>query len=522
MSKGHLNIQVSNLGPIRHAKLDLRPLTVLIGKNNSGKTYLAQTIYAAHKAVEARATHSVEENRYENLDLSSQEIAALRTAAGEWDSGVSFPLPAALHARAERWVGTTLNSCGSSLTDRLHAYFGIPDLSQITRWGQQQLAFSVDLTHTTATGEQSFLFGHTSKGSKRSFDLAAFRPPKYSVRRIARLIKALEHLQGDEPVKAEPLALPLEFFDVLPLRYTDDVSVEDLSLTLQQRLSDDIWRFYLQQVHLSGSAHYLPAGRSGLLEAWTDVIRLRLQLERERFGLVDRPDPSLGGIALDYLDSLYTIFSRSLRGSQRRPNAQYRTLGSDKPPALSLLQHLMQGQILVGAVDDLVPTLEYQQGENRIPIRLASSMVADLAPLAMWIEHLIRPGDLLIIDEPESHLHPSAIRLVARVLVRLVNRGVRVVCATHSSVLIHELSNCMLRSHLRDKGAENLGEGYSASDCIRLDDIAVHRFNRPTSRAPIEVEQVDIEQDWGIPEDEYVEVYSNLSDQSAWLMNQLG
>jgi putative AbiEii toxin of type IV toxin-antitoxin system len=35
-----------NLGPIREAKLELRPLTVIIGDNNTGKTYLAYATYA--------------------------------------------------------------------------------------------------------------------------------------------------------------------------------------------------------------------------------------------------------------------------------------------------------------------------------------------------------------------------------------------------------------------------------------------------------------------------------------------
>ncbi len=31
--------------------MELRPLTLLIAKNNTGKTYMAQAIHAAHKAL---------------------------------------------------------------------------------------------------------------------------------------------------------------------------------------------------------------------------------------------------------------------------------------------------------------------------------------------------------------------------------------------------------------------------------------------------------------------------------------
>ncbi len=37
-------VEVENLGPIRKGKVELKPLTVFIGPNNTGKTYLAYLI----------------------------------------------------------------------------------------------------------------------------------------------------------------------------------------------------------------------------------------------------------------------------------------------------------------------------------------------------------------------------------------------------------------------------------------------------------------------------------------------
>ena len=53
MNRADPRLVVENLGPIRRADVALRPLTVLIGRNNTGKTYLAQALYAVHKAIDS-------------------------------------------------------------------------------------------------------------------------------------------------------------------------------------------------------------------------------------------------------------------------------------------------------------------------------------------------------------------------------------------------------------------------------------------------------------------------------------
>ena len=40
-----MKIKLLNLGSIKEAEVDLRPLTVIIGPNNSNKTYIAYSIY---------------------------------------------------------------------------------------------------------------------------------------------------------------------------------------------------------------------------------------------------------------------------------------------------------------------------------------------------------------------------------------------------------------------------------------------------------------------------------------------
>lgn len=44
-------IAIRDFGPISHAEVDLKPLTILIGSNNTGKSYLALAVYALPQAI---------------------------------------------------------------------------------------------------------------------------------------------------------------------------------------------------------------------------------------------------------------------------------------------------------------------------------------------------------------------------------------------------------------------------------------------------------------------------------------
>ncbi len=187
VTQTHLRLVVENLGPVHHADVSLRPFTVLIGRNNTGKTYLAQSLYAVHKAVERSPSSGV-------LMLTDKDLDALRQLQVRMIS-----------------------------TEGSEPHFRVQDLPD-------------DLTN----------------------------------------------------------------------RLTERVHYEFLQHHLSFILSASVWQGYMTKMNLGGSAHYLPAGRSGLLHAWTDVVKLRLQLERDRFGLV-RPESDLGGVALDFISSLAEV-----------------------------------------------------------------------------------------------------------------------------------------------------------------------------------------------------------------------
>ena len=68
-ARRRIEVEVSNFGPIARANVDLRPLTVLVGPSNTGKSYFAILIYAlhlafnsGHRAFTQRAVNSEEDS----------------------------------------------------------------------------------------------------------------------------------------------------------------------------------------------------------------------------------------------------------------------------------------------------------------------------------------------------------------------------------------------------------------------------------------------------------------------------
>ena len=121
-------------------------------------------------------------------------------------------------------------------------------------------------------------------------------------------------------------------------------------------------------------------------------------------------------------------------------------------------------------------------------------MVSELAPVVLYLRHVVAPGDLLIIDEPESHLHPAMQVAFTRQLAEIVGAGVRIILTTHSEWVLEALGNVVGQA-----GLTNRSDGRADAEALDSRDVGVWLFE-PAGDGPgsKKVKEIALDDDTGL------------------------
>ncbi len=420
---GSLGLEVNDFGPIIKAKVDLRPLTVFVGPSNTGKSYLAILIYALHQVFNGEKSFTDGYfRRFSPLSLRqvirslpAESISDLFDLLDQIhppsnDSDLPDQHSVKLTSRVAETFRSLFNKSASTLSNEISRCFAVSEVSELIRRGQAKKSSIIMQRHPS------------SQLNKTKHTISLAQNPEFRT-----MIPANVPI----PVNSE------EVFWEAEARFIPKTRLEARRILLL--LADRMILPWLVGP-LDSPAFYLPADRTGIMHAHSVVVSA-LIANAPSAGL--RPGgltPTLSGVLADFLERLINIDLNKF--------SHHKTV---QDLSKSIEDDILGGSIHIDRSPHVnYPRFAYQPHgwKNNLALGNTSSMVSELAPVVLYLRHVIKPGNVLILEMPESHLHPALQVEFTRELAALVKAGVRVLVTTHSEWLLEELANIVRRSQI--------------------------------------------------------------------------
>lgn len=467
----NFRLSVKDFGPIVEADVDFRPLTVFVGPSNTGKSYLAVLAYALHQFLRApypyhpldpstfpsreRYWHYLDEMEMPEADAKRFLQWAKRLANGkpmEWED-----IEGIFRTAFEYYFDGT----GSEVIDQIKRFFGINSIDKLHRNGSKG---NISM--------QIYKDGIPFDIKTRDSDQHALSIPRLP--QISPSPRDKLWIMGSE------LQIAIDEITEKGGYVNPEIFVSTVKFHMQRIIDYVSSRLFGALGH---SSYYLPSGRSGLMHAHRTVASALVQ--NAQYAGIRRNERVilLSGISGDFLQYLLAIDpSRHL---------QFRDTAS------LLEKQVLKGDIQIAPTEAGYPDFRYhpEGWRDNLPLMNASSMVSELAPVVLFFRHIIHPNSVLIIDEPESHLHPAMQAEFTRVLAGAVNSGLRVILTTHSEWVVETIGNLVELSKVPKARRDGLPGGPYA---LRPEDVGVWLFRQKKRPRGSVVEEVRHDPETGV------------------------
>ncbi|WP_462137449.1 AAA family ATPase [Candidatus Mycalebacterium sp.] len=465
MARENITISVENYGPIAEAKnIELCPLTIFVGPSNTGKSYLAILIYALLQSSHLGNVVPFFSNRIVRRKINLFDI---------------------VNNEPVNQLATFLKTLSEEDMREL-TFLGLPENLQewIKTEASQQLAQSfhdeISRCVGTSTGKDPLIskdFSLCYQDAKKTFKVGALS--KNSNIEISGQVAQQENL-------------------ILDRRFS--------KITDEQIPNEIIARHFIYSIHELIDDHsneiepcYLPAARTGIMQSHQAIVGALVR-RATLAGVEPVSVPALSGIVSDFLQEIIFMDTSDLLDKQ-----------------VAKVAEEMEEKILHGSIKtkkpgaNQYPQFFYKQNGLEVPLLRSSSMVSELAPIVLFIRHRIDKGNLLIIEEPEAHLHPEAQRQIAETIVQLIRSGVRVMVTTHSDYFLEQISN-----HVR---LEKINEDKRTKPALFEKEIAAYGFDKNNEKGTI-VKRLAFDQENGLSPEDHDKVSSDLYNETAEILDK--
>jgi AAA15 family ATPase/GTPase len=404
-----MKIKISNLGPIHdEAQFDLKPLTIFIGPNNSGKTWLAYTLAAIFSPygykfyTDNEHIEDIPQNYPPLIQVTDKILQEGKAKLNLWqfadEYGERYFNNIAL--QASTWLPKFMSTNNISFNK-------MKCLISITEEKQKFLKHVQDASIHMGIGisKQKILINiRKKKGQKDLY-----------------LYTSSEDLEQEE----------------LPREILEEVLTKEVLRVFHYALYPNVVFFPTERT----TYITVPFSAFSYRSQQKNILSERFESEDE-FAKV-RPVPAPVGYCMNFINKALQVDTE--KKLEREKKAQTSLQVAEYIKLADILEKSILGGTIDFSVSDPAPTREIEfhpaNSSQSIEIPITSSMVKELAPLVFYLRYFAQTGELLIIDEPEMNLHPIAQVKILEFLAMLVNAGLNVLITTHSPYMTDHLLN---------------------------------------------------------------------------------
>lgn len=444
-----MQFTVENLGKVSKADIDLKPLTIFIGKNGSGKTYVASALWAYVTYIKS-ITNDVESFIPKDIWIKYKNILVnlLKKHKKNTDYQISFMIDNQDIENIFHYIVNFIKTEEILRNCFKHSNFNKVFFSTKNKIDNIFVCINFKLTDRVISYPDD-------DGNKIEDNVSYYYVNESLI------------LNGNN-LNENSTILNLITDGVIDL---NDIHSDEL---LDIVLFDIIkYSFFGKNFDFYQNIMYIPAARTGLMFGLHDFANSSLK-RSSYFGIENHAPKSndLTAPLNHFVSNLYRELEFELFNDGERFN------------------DLIDGEIKVNRQDKRFKYIPKSLNQE-LPLSASSSLVTETAVLSIF-NNSIRKGSFVIFEEPEAHLHLSAQREMAKLIVKMINQGCYMLITTHSDTFLQQLNNLIMLNKLSENNPDILQEfNIEPDETIAGDKVAVYDFqyqdNDKTITQPLEL-----------------------------------
>lgn len=445
-----MKIKIENLGALNESEIDIKPLTVFVGRNNAGKTWAAYAIssiigYFGWKKYTDAFLNKELSDEYSRIDEVCNEIIV--TGKSEIDVLKFFDeyftmYIAGVSSLSGHWMNNFLGTKNVNF-DNLKILFDFEDSKTSLR--NNLLDEDIDSTKT----RRQVICKKESGSNIIYYSKNVHKKGKLNYESVKRTV----------------------------------------ALSIFALLHNSIYR----------DVQYFPAERTGIMTVFSTLTPERIKKSKDD---IEREKPKKArGSEQNFLISYpLAVMLGNISEVKKKSNIEDRMKKANNDDDINKylqLADILQTEILGGELkfsnlDGKTIYINYNfKGKNDVilDMPITSSVVKDLTQLVLYLQHNVEPYELLVIDEPEMNLHPEAQAKLIEFLCMLVNAKLNILITTHSPYIVDHLVNlmkadtCKNKDEIKDKFYLGRIESF-----ISRENVSVYMFSQNTSTSILDNE----------------------------------